>query len=190
MDVKEYWLSREAKGENGYGGYARASEDRSIFLGDLVLEFSSSDKKDTILEVGCNTARNLNHLQGRGFSHLYGCDINPKAISAALSYFPNLNASLLESSAEDYFKEERAYDIIFTMAVLEHIPEGLAVFSGLAKSFKTVLIIIEDESTVSPRHFPRNYGEEFTRLGLDEILNKPVPIKNFESFRARVFSHA
>jgi hypothetical protein len=56
------------------------------------------------------------------------------------------------------------------MAVLEHIHRDSEwIFRKLARCTRRFLVTIEDEGSVSERHFPRDYGEVFQALGLTQI---------------------
>ena len=66
--------------------------------------------------------------------------------------------------------EDNEFDIVFTMAVLEHIhTDSEWIFTEMARITKTHLITIEDERGISWRHFPRDYKKVFEQLGLVQI---------------------
>ena len=75
------------------------------------------------------------------------------------------------------------YGLVFTMAVLQHIPpENESVFEHVARLGKYNLLVIEDETYSSSRHFPRNYKEVFEGLGMTQIRawrNLPDLSKSF-----------
>ena len=65
---------------------------------------------------------------------------------------------------------DAAYDWIYTMPVLEHVPRDSDwVFEHIVRVARSTLIAIEDERSTSPLHFPRNYRDVFSRFGLREI---------------------
>lgn len=87
--------------------------------------------------------------------------------------------------------ESDSYDVVFTMAVLEHIHRDSEwVFGELVRCARRFVVTIEDEGTISERHFPRNYGAIFQALGLEQIENvKDLKPHGFpRQFVARVFA--
>jgi|GEM_PF-2464290 hypothetical protein len=62
------------------------------------------------------------------------------------------------------------FDLVYTMAVLEHIhDESEFIFSHITRITRKILITIEDEGGISWRHFPRNYKKIFENLGMKQI---------------------
>ena len=77
-----------------------------------------------VLEVGCNTGSNLRWIA----SHLspqdvYGIDINLGALNELHRSLPGVNA--LRSPARSLPFRDSWFDLVFTMGVLIHQPEGL-----------------------------------------------------------------
>jgi hypothetical protein len=103
------------------------------------------------------------------------------------------HATIYNKSVEEVIKEfeDRRYEAIFTMAVLEHIhSDSKWVFKEIVRVSKKYLITIEDERRVSWRHFPRHYRKIFEKVGMKQIeeiqCNKEDHgLRN--SFYARVF---
>jgi hypothetical protein len=75
------------------------------------------------------------------------------------------------------------------MAVLEHIhTTSEFVFAEMVRIGRA-LITIEDERSMSERHFPRNYADVFTALGLRELEHHRCETHGLPpGFVARVFS--
>lgn len=92
---------------------------------------------------------------------------------------------------EEFAKDQRdgEYDLIYTMAVLEHIhPDSEWVFGELARATSGTLITIEDERAVTWRHFPRNYREVFEAQGLRQVHEaRLTATEDLDGFLARVF---
>lgn len=125
------------------------------------------DRRITILELGSGTGRNLHHLHEAGYQHLLGIELAPNYIAAMCAVFPKLSDRVLQGPIEDVLPQlPNKYDLVFTMAVLEHIPpDSEWVFHHISRVAKE-LVTIEDEVTTSHRHFPRNYCEVFCELGM------------------------
>ena len=66
--------------------------------------------------------------------------------------------------------KDNAFDIVYTMAVLQHIhPASEWVFSEIVRITKSFLITMEGEDYVSWRHFPRDYKKIFESLGMKQV---------------------
>ena len=86
--------------------------------------------------------------------------------------------------------EDNAFEVIFTMAVLEHIHLGSEfIFHEMVRITNKYIITIEDEKGISWRHFPRNYKKIFESLRMKQIYQFNCrEIKGLGSnFWARVF---
>lgn len=145
---------------------------RSEFLLGLLEPWKGKDIK--ILEVGCNAGRNLKHLFDHGFRNLEAIEISEKAVAFFRDKFPETasNTRIHNCPVEDIIKTfpDNSFEIVFTMAVLEHIhTDSEWIFKELVRITAGTLITIEDEKGVSWRHFPRNYKAIFEPLGLTQV---------------------
>lgn len=191
-ELFKYWRSPD-DGKNMPTEYLKGRE-RSIFLLNLLSKYVN--KKDKILEIGCNVGRNLNELFCAGFNNLSGIEISKNAIEVMKTAYPNMVGAIkvYQGSVEDFIEgfEDDSFDSVFTMAVLEHIhTDSEFIFSHMARIAKKILVTIEDERGVSWRHFPRNYKRVFEDLGMrqiEEVSFKRVRIPGLDNkFFARVF---
>ncbi len=139
---------------------------------EIISKHFTTDAK--ILELGSNVGRNLNHLFNNGYKNLLGIEINEGAIKLMTKEYPGLskNVGIINNPIEDVIKQfdNEHFDLIFAMAVLEHIhPESRWVFGEMVRTSKNILAI-EDEETISKRHFPRDYEIIFGgKFGMHEI---------------------
>ncbi len=186
--TRKFW--KEAKNDS-WGTYL-VGEEKSEFLLRLVkkLRLSFSAK---ILELGCNVGRNLNYLYRAGYRNAGGIELNEEAVKMSSKFFPRLRNKIALNTIEDYFLnrgEKETWDIIFTMAVLEHLPkESEWVFAEMVKCTKYI-ITIEDEKSINKVCFPRNYKKIFEDLGMREIYHidcNNVHPSLTENFVARIF---
>ena len=102
-------------------------------------------KEYSILEIGCNTGRNLNHLWQAGYKlSIQKCDAN-------------------------------SIDVIFTMAVLEHLhPDSRFLFKEIARVARKYVLAIEPrQGKRSHMQYPWDIKSEFTAVGLICIDIKP-----------------
>ena len=82
------------------------------------------------------------------------------------------------------------FGIVFTMAVLEHIhTDSEWIFPEMARITEKYLITIEDERSLSWRHFPRKYKKIFESLGMKQIQEFSCSEVNGlkSNFFARIF---
>ena len=170
-----------------YAKYIKRSEFLMSFLPDYV------NKEESVLELGCNVGRNMNALYQEGYYDLTGVDINATAIKLSAEIYPNLNsvAEFYIESIESWIKNNPLqYDCIFTMAVLEHIPKGSEwIFVNIAHKARHTIITVEDELSISERHFPRNYQVVFDRLGWRQLAQKQATSADeLDGLTARIFT--
>jgi len=166
---------------------------RSEFLVQLVQKYISPDAK--ILEIGCNIGRNLNYLFDAGFKNLQAIEISEAAIKLLRESFPKMasQTEIYNMPVEDVIEHlgQNQYDLVFTMAVLEHIhPKSEWIFPEIVRISKEYLITIEDERTKNWRVIPRDYGRVFEALGMSQVeqVNCSKQKEGFHSgFVARVF---
>lgn len=148
-----------------------------------------------ILELGSNVGRNLSYLYNIGYNHLSMIEISKNALDLGRKTYPklfeksNVYLGSIEKVLPTLYNE---YDVIFTMAVLEHIHDN--TIKEVKKQISRLgkyLITIEDENTSSKRHFPRNYEKEFKKVGFRQIYILEN-LKEFElshNFKARIFEN-
>lgn len=179
--LHEYWRNPDAG--NLPTDYLDGAE-RSAWLAEVIDSIVEHDAG--IVELGCNVGRNLNALWERGFRELTGVEINQAAVQLMSTTFPQLQAEIRVGSIEEHIKSVDG-ELLFTMAVLEHLhPDSEWVFEEIAR-FPYVLTV-EDEREVSERHFPRDYGRIFTRLGKKELRSELCSERGIEGYRLRVFA--
>ena len=128
----------------------------------------------SILEVGCNAGRNLKVLYEHGYSKLQAIEISPDAISFLRSNLPQLkDVPILQGSADCELKNlpDSSVDIVFSMAVLQHIHDKKihSVTSEMARVASKFIISHECETCLSWRHFPRSYKTLFKKLGYKHL---------------------
>lgn len=142
---------------------------KSEFLFEYIKKYVSESA--SILELGCNIGRNLNYLHQNGYKNLNAIEINENAIKLMWETYPHLkDVSIKCGSLEEILPNSKEkYDLIYTMAVLEHVHyKSEFIFELIAKATK-FLITIEEETSISKRHFPRNYKKVFEKLGATQI---------------------
>lgn len=181
-------LQKHWRNSDNPSGYFQGSK-RSEYLVSLVKQYAEPDA--SVLELGCNVGSNLYHLWKAGYRNLSGVEINPKALKLMKQNFPDMQVTTYEGSIEDRIKGLAEYDLVFTIAVLEHIHRDSEwVFPEIAKRARMLITIEGEKSIASELHFPRNYKNIFEGLGLQQVYEKHLgPEEGLNTnFYARVFS--
>lgn len=184
--VLDYW--RDPPDANNLPvRYAHVDMARTDFLvAKIARHFSTSA---SIMEIGCNAGRNLAGLYRAGFKNLSAIEISEKAVSQMRRSFPELSEVTIDiAPAEEAIKRAGQFDLIFTLAVLEHIHyDSDWVMDEMALRAGHILVI-EDENQISTRHFPRNYRREFEKRGFRQIEEQAAPPGLSKSFTYRLFA--
>lgn len=185
-ELHEYWKTRLMVGENGILKYFNGKK-KSQYLVRLIDSLGLS-KSVSILELGCNVGRNLNELYVAGYKNLTGIDICQRAINKLKHSYPHIT-KVVERSIEAFFTKPRSYDVIFSMAVLEHLPqESDSVFKNIAQSARTIITIEYEGPSSTPRIIERDYKNIFEKLGFVEIFSEDVKkINSLNKYTARIF---
>lgn len=189
--LHKYWI--DPKDKNSTSSYV-SGIDKSKFLHDFITSTTDIDELSSILEIGCNVGRNLDYLFNKGFHSLHGIEISTKAIDLMKVEYPKMakHSNIVNKPVEDYMQDIKtnSIDMIYTMAVLEHIhTDSEWIFEDMVRISKQYIITIEDEVCTTWRHFPRNYKDIFEDLGMVQIYEvKCDDIKGLgNNFYGRVF---
>lgn len=164
---------------------------RSEYLTGLMKRFGNQE--NTILELGCNVGRNLLYLWQNGLVNLSGIEMNEHALEIVRTSFPECGqVSIYKGLLEEVLPrlEDKKFDIIFSMAVLEHIhPQSNFIFKEIVRVCKKYIITIEIEHSSGARVFPRNYREVFEKLGCAMVYHEEIKESccELKSYTARIF---
>lgn len=167
---------------------------------DYLYNFWNSyvSKEDIILEPGCNCAVNLHWLYTLGYKNLQGIEINCSAIEEMKKRFPEYNNfKIYKGALEDILPtiESKSIDVIFTMAVLEHVHTSKTeAFKEMVRVAKKYIITVEDEDTNQYAMFARKYNKIFENFGCKEIKSHKFDIeetpyinKEYDGYTMRLF---
>lgn len=135
-------------------------------------------KECSILEIGCNLGRNLNHLWQNGYRNLYGMEISEHAVKRLRVEYPCLADVPIDIGPAERSIQRHAstsIDVIFTMATLECLhPEKRSLFSEIARvAGKYVLAIEPRRGRCSHNQYPWDIKNEFAAVGLTLVDTKP-----------------
>lgn len=169
-ELHQYWKRPWDEG-NLPQGYLDGKA-RSQFLLELMKKYAKPNAK--ILEIGCNVGRNLNYLFQYGFKNLEGIEISEGAVQLLKQSYPEManHTKIYNVPIEEVIRDfkDGQFDVVFTMAVLEHIhTDSEWIFPEMVRITRDFLITIEDERGITRRHFPRNYKKIFKPLGMKQI---------------------
>jgi SAM-dependent methyltransferase len=174
----KYWHNIGEKGSHNYKNYTKIDYYSKILL-NAVIKFS--DKKDEILDLGCNIGRHLNFLKKKNYKNLNGVDISKFAIKKSTLIFPNLKKINLKcNSIENYLinVKNKKFDIVYTMgATIELVKPTFPLVQELSRVTKKYLILFIDENGHS---YPRFWRFEFKINGFRIVYSKIL--KNKQSF--------
>ncbi len=135
-------------------------------------------KEDSILEIGCNLGRNLNHLWRAGYKNVRGMEISEHAIRRLRFEYPCLAAVLIDLGPAELSIQkcpDSSADVIFTMAMLEHLhQDSRFVFNEIARVARKYVLAIESRvGKRSHMQYPWDIKSELTAAGLTWIDTKP-----------------
>lgn len=190
-ELHAFW--RDPDAPNRPGLYAEPVE-RSRFLLEWIEPHVT--RSGTVLEIGTNIGRNLEQLRLAGFTNLEGIEISASAVAAMAETYPELTAMATVQNApvEDVIVTypDASFDLVFTMAVLEHIhPDSEWIFADMVRICRGVIVTIEDEHGRSRHHTPRDYRAVFEGLGMQQVAEQESSeVMGIDGFHARTFRHA
>jgi SAM-dependent methyltransferase len=173
---KKYWMRSHWKNQDlgdihGYDQYC-VPHDRIPFFIDEIIHLA--EKKDSILDLGCNCGFYLKCLKEHDYKSLTGVDISDKAIEYGKKAFDLENITLMQGSFEEILpqmvSDNRSYDLIYSMgATIELVHPSFDIIKYICKlSRKHVVLIISEWGHA----YPRLYEYEFNRQGF--LLTKAI----------------
>ena len=163
----QYWASRKM----GDVIHSPTVYTRPDITTEVVLRnfFPVVGKDASFLEVGCNAGRNLKYLYDRGYRDLAGIDINRPAIEECLkNEFPDLYAcgKFYVGSAAEQIRSipDDRYDVVFSNAVLIHIPpKDISLFADMVRVSKRYISIFTEENAL--QGWPYDFQAAFESVG-------------------------
>ena len=107
-----------------------------------------------VLEVGCGSADQLEHLQRAGYRNLYGCEISEYAIRKANELTKNIN--VVRGDIFDLPFKDNYFDLAFTAGVLIHVSPA-DMKDALREMYRVSRKYILGFEFWSDRHTPITY---------------------------------
>ena len=171
QDDKKYWQNRVADWEKAYGATINHSHRDSLMGVLRSIEF------DSVLEIGCNCAPNLQRIKKefKGVK-LAGVDINEQSIVSAINTLPE--ATLRVSEASELPVEDKSYDLVITDAILIYIDrkEIKKVRDEMLRVARKAIVMVEWQADREDKlfgHWRRDYRKLFEghKIHLNKITN-------------------
>lgn len=95
----------------------------------------------TLLDIGCRSGYYFEVINDffPGKYKYAGCDYNPKSVTLAKQYYPNIHFFIDDLTQSTVANQQ--FDITFLSGVIEHIPNFQAAISELCRITKTYIIL-------------------------------------------------
>lgn len=130
-NAKSYWAQVDIN-------YYKSVKPWTTFMVSEILKFTPV----SVFEFGCNAGKNLIALkESAGHIFISGADINKEAIEYGVSHN---NLSLI-CADETILKvmPDKAFDVVFTVSVLDHVPDPKPLLANLARISKKAILLLE-----------------------------------------------
>ncbi len=195
---QRYWATLgRGVGGSAPPSYVTKSTEIVDFMHDLWKP--DVDQADKVLEIGCNAGANLARLRQLEYSRLCGVEIDTDSIVELRRAFPELAETVIhQGRIEDVLPsiEADAVDVVFAMAVLQHIhPSSNRVFAEIVRVARRHICTIELEQVITHNHFCRDYSRVFEALGCRQLRateisrsSSPEVAEVYHGYTARLFS--
>lgn len=141
----------ELQGEYSPAYYAhRGSDVRSQAVHTAITEIV--DSSASICELGCSAGRHLAHLHAKGFTDLWGVDLNTDAFDVLAETYPALDedGTFYEGALSNVLPtfDDDQFDAVYSVETLQHVHPAVAstVFGHISRITEHVLVTAEVES--------------------------------------------
>lgn len=105
--------------------------DYNLVHAKLAAEYVSN-KKAKVLVVGCNTGADCKNIIDLGFPEVWGVDV----VDEIGRDFPHPKVRYLKTSVEELNIPDNTFDLIFSFATMEHVPDIQKGFLEMARVTK------------------------------------------------------
>jgi SAM-dependent methyltransferase len=145
--------------------------DRSKWLAEYVVKLL---QPTSILEVGCNSGRNLRVIKDMLHIQCSGIDVNQNAVAYAKEKSPDID--FRHADATTWSEQGKSVDLILTMSVIDHISDD--AISLLAKNLvataKKYIVCVELWDGGEARRGPYKYSRDL------RLLFEPLGVKTLK----------
>ena len=106
---------------------------RRKIIFDWVLQILEQYDMPAILDIGCGTGTNIEHLHSHGYKQVTGLDISPKALRFCQS--KQLASLVCGNSVQPPFHKQ-CFDMIMALDLIEHLEDDTTALKRLADLLK------------------------------------------------------
>lgn len=134
------------------------------------------DKNSTLIDLGCNVGRHLNHLYQAGWHKLNGVDFSATAIGDMAVRYPQMHSQIKTTAAsfQEFLPQcQDKFDVVYTRgATFELVPPSFPLIKHVCRIATTYVVLVIAESGHA---YPRYWEYEFARQGFELIHLKRPP---------------
>jgi len=153
----------------------------------LLLHLVRSSGARSVLELGCNVGRNLNWIRHSipGI-RVAGLDVNPDAIAVGRDYFGFNDQQLWVADDTSLARlADDSFDVIFTVSVLDHLPDIEDTLRQMLRIARKRLFLIElvlptfgriDDPRCIDCSYSHDYLAMLQRLPCRRVTVEPAPL--------------
>ncbi len=140
-------------------------DKKTRLLADCVERYTGKDA--SVLDLCCNSGRNLVELWNRGYRDLQGVDINANAIAFSKTYAPHIqaDAKLLASPLETFFPKvaDKRFDVAISRGTsIEFIAPDFPLVREICRVTRRFCMLLLQPAALP---YPRIWRYEFERQG-------------------------
>ncbi len=165
---------------------------RSLLVAKWVMSLNANKKP--VVELGCNTARNLAFIDvqyGAETPKLIGVDVNKDALDRATKRNMR-DFTPVRSAAEKFVETSAAIGVVITMSAIDHMADG--EFSTLLKWLPAradALVMVElftgKDETVGPFKYSRDLRTAFEGVGFETLCWELMPVGQYDLKRSPLY---
>lgn len=161
---------------------------RRRVLAELILREAMPPPDARVLEIGCGTGHNLAMLGGFGTVDAIELDDEARAIAERRLGREVLNAPLPELAGVP----DRAYDLIATLDVIEHIDDDRAALGAIASKLKPggklVMTVPAHRWMWSAHDVVNHHKRRYSKAGLRRLIDgSPLKLEKLGYFNSLLF---
>jgi SAM-dependent methyltransferase len=177
--------------------YYRQFQPQALLLVHLLRSIGAT----SVLELGCNVGRNLYWIKRSvpGI-RVSGLDVNPDAVAAGRDFFEfSENELWVADDSSLAHVPTDAFDAVFTVSVLDHLPEVEDTLRQMLRIARLRVMLIElvlprfgriDDPRCIDCSYSHDYAAIFGRLPCELLTHAPAPLgegilEHYQLYEAR-----
>jgi glycosyltransferase involved in cell wall biosynthesis/SAM-dependent methyltransferase len=176
IEAKDYWAKQNSQPDLFFSNthYIKAISEIATIL-DL----------SNIFEFGCAAGRNLNFIKQKfarlnKTANLSGIDINERAVKTGKKEF-QLDISVADEDSLQKIKSN-SFDLVFTVSVLDHVPEPSKIIDSLMKLTREFGLFLEPSLEKGQGEFGKAISAEYEWIKSKNKL--PFPFTYYHDYES------